>query len=180
MFLYLCEDLTPGPTEHQPDEQLQPFVVEWAEAVRMVEDGRLPERDYWARLAQRRPDLDIGALWRGCSVVRAELTSLIERVDGRVRLVAFTNDMAHWFGADWEHKFPIMRWFDTVLEAYVMGRREQPDRHLAYRARLAGELALVRWLNAGVAADDDGIVGEAYLAMRDLAERIALVDPLAD
>ncbi len=33
-----------------------------------------------------------------------------------------------------------------------MGRREQPDRHLARRARLAGELALVRWLNAGLAA----------------------------
>ena len=64
--------------------------------------------------------------------------------------------------------------FDTVLEAYVMARREQPDRHLADRARLAGELALVRWLNAGLAADDAGIVDEAHLAMRDLAERIAL------
>ena len=30
-----------------------------------------------------------------------------------------------------------------------MARREQPDRHLLDRARLAGELALVRWLNAG-------------------------------
>ena len=55
-----------------------------------------------------------------------------------------------------------------------MARREQPDRHLAHRARLAGELALVRWLNAGLAADDAGIVDEAHLAMRDLAERIAL------
>jgi putative hydrolase of the HAD superfamily len=87
----------------------------------LVENGQLAERDYWARLAQRRPDLDIGALWRGCSVVRAEVTGLIERIDGRVRLVAFTNDMAHWFGADWEHKFPIMRWFDTILEAAVLG-----------------------------------------------------------
>lgn len=43
MFLYLCEDLTPGPTEHQPDEQLEPFVVKWAEAVRMVHDGRITD-----------------------------------------------------------------------------------------------------------------------------------------
>ncbi len=41
MTLYLCEDLTPGPTEHQPDEQLQPFVVPWMEAVTMVQDGRI-------------------------------------------------------------------------------------------------------------------------------------------
>ena len=41
MFLYLCEDLTPGPTDHQPDEQLQPFVVAWDEAVAMVLDGRI-------------------------------------------------------------------------------------------------------------------------------------------
>ncbi|WP_028935732.1 HAD-IA family hydrolase [Pseudonocardia spinosispora] len=94
----------------------------------LVENGQLAERDYWARLAQRRPDLDIGALWRGCSVVRADVTALIERIDGRVRLVAFTNDMAHWFGSDWEHTFPIMRWFDTVLEAAVLGVFK-PDPH---------------------------------------------------
>jgi ADP-ribose pyrophosphatase len=41
MYLYLCEDLTPGPTEHQPDEQLRPFVVPWDEAVRMALDGRI-------------------------------------------------------------------------------------------------------------------------------------------
>ncbi len=43
MFLYLCEDLTPGPTEHQPDEQLQPFVVKWDEAIAMVHDGRIDD-----------------------------------------------------------------------------------------------------------------------------------------
>jgi putative hydrolase of the HAD superfamily len=102
---------------------------------RMVEEGQLPERDYWARLARRQPDLDIGALWRGCSVVRAEVTGLIERVDGRVRLVAFTNDMAHWFGADWEHQFPIMRWFDSILEASVLGV-SKPDPE-AFRVAVA-------------------------------------------
>ena len=49
MFLYVCEDLTPGPTDHQPDEQLQPWVVPWDEAVRMTTDGRM--RDAKSMLA---------------------------------------------------------------------------------------------------------------------------------
>ena len=87
----------------------------------LVERGELAERDYWARWAQRRPDLDIGELWRSCSFVRAEVTRLIERLSGRVRLAAFTNDMAHWFGADWADRFPILGAFDTILEAAVLG-----------------------------------------------------------
>ena len=43
MYLYLCEDLTPGPTDHQPDERLEPVVVAWDEAVRMVDDGRIED-----------------------------------------------------------------------------------------------------------------------------------------
>jgi FMN phosphatase YigB (HAD superfamily) len=100
----------PFPTPDRPDREYP-----------LVENGQLAERDYWTRLAQRHPDLDIGALWRRCSVIRAEVTGLIERIDGRARLVAFTNDMAHWFGPDWQQKFPIMRWFDTILEAAVLG-----------------------------------------------------------
>ena len=41
MYLYLCEDLTPGPTDHQPDEQMEPMVVAWDEAVAMTLDGRI-------------------------------------------------------------------------------------------------------------------------------------------
>ena len=41
MYLYLCEGLTSGPAEHQPDEQLEPMIVPWDEAVAMVEDGRI-------------------------------------------------------------------------------------------------------------------------------------------
>jgi macrolide phosphotransferase len=66
---------------------------------------------------------------------------------------------------------------DTVLESYAMGRREQPDRYLAERAHLAGELALVRWLNAGVAADDGDVVDEAVHAMQSLAERLRHATP---
>ena len=43
MHLYLCRDLRPGPTEHQPDERLEPVVVAWDEAVRMVRDGRIED-----------------------------------------------------------------------------------------------------------------------------------------
>ncbi|SIN79051.1 8-oxo-dGTPase [Singulisphaera sp. GP187] len=41
MYLYLCEDLEPGPTQHQPDERLEPVIVAWAEALKMVRDGRI-------------------------------------------------------------------------------------------------------------------------------------------
>jgi ADP-ribose pyrophosphatase len=41
MYIYLCEDLTPGPASHQPDEHLEPLVVPWDEALRMVDDGRI-------------------------------------------------------------------------------------------------------------------------------------------
>ena len=49
MFLYLCEDLTPGPTDHQPDEQIEPTIIAWADAVAMALDGRL--EDAKSRLA---------------------------------------------------------------------------------------------------------------------------------
>ena len=88
---------------------------------RQVERGAEQEREYWARLARRRPDLDIGALWRDCSYVRAEVTGLLARLAGRVRVVAFTNDMAHWFGADWPTRFPAVTRFDAVLEAARLG-----------------------------------------------------------
>ena len=41
MFLYLCEDLEPGPTDHQPDERLETVIVPWEEAVAMAYDGRI-------------------------------------------------------------------------------------------------------------------------------------------
>jgi putative hydrolase of the HAD superfamily len=102
---------------------------------RAVERGAEQERDYWARLARRRPDLDIGALWRTCSYVRAEVTGLLARLAGRVRVVAFTNDMAHWFGTDWPARFPAVTRFDGVLEAAALGVLK-PD-PAAFRAAAA-------------------------------------------
>ncbi len=43
MFLYLCENLVSGPPAHQPDERMEPVVVAWDEAVRMVDDGRIED-----------------------------------------------------------------------------------------------------------------------------------------
>jgi ADP-ribose pyrophosphatase len=43
MYLYLCERLVPGPTNHQPDESLTPIIVSWNEALCMVADGRIDD-----------------------------------------------------------------------------------------------------------------------------------------
>jgi ADP-ribose pyrophosphatase len=43
MFLFLCEDLQPGPAQHQADEQLKPVVLPWDEALGMVHDGRIED-----------------------------------------------------------------------------------------------------------------------------------------
>jgi ADP-ribose diphosphatase len=43
MVLYLCHELTPGPTCHQPGEALEPLIVAWPEAIRMVHDGRIED-----------------------------------------------------------------------------------------------------------------------------------------
>ena len=43
MFLYVCRGLTPGPTDHQADESLEPVVVSWDDALAMVADGRIDD-----------------------------------------------------------------------------------------------------------------------------------------
>ena len=43
MYLYLCEDLQPGPPRPEPDERLVSEIVRWDEAVRMVFDGRFED-----------------------------------------------------------------------------------------------------------------------------------------
>lgn len=43
MSLYLCRDLRPGPTQHQADEQIEPVIVPWDEALQMVRDGRIED-----------------------------------------------------------------------------------------------------------------------------------------
>src|SRR5262249_30300378 len=43
MFLFLCEDLQPGPPLPQADEQLKPVILPWAEALEMARDGRIED-----------------------------------------------------------------------------------------------------------------------------------------
>ena len=43
MFLYVCEDLQPGPTDHQADERLEPVVLEWSEAMKLVLEGQIED-----------------------------------------------------------------------------------------------------------------------------------------
>jgi ADP-ribose pyrophosphatase len=43
MYLYLCEDLRPGPVRPELDEELETVVMAWEEAVAMAEDGRIED-----------------------------------------------------------------------------------------------------------------------------------------
>jgi ADP-ribose pyrophosphatase len=43
MFLYVCEDLQPGPTDHQADERLEVVVLEWSEAMKLVLGGQIED-----------------------------------------------------------------------------------------------------------------------------------------
>jgi macrolide phosphotransferase len=162
---------------------------------------RLAEVDIASRAGDLPPELlsrwersleDV-RLWRFVSTpIHGDLAAehlLTERVGGHGPIHTRVSGLIDWGEACVADPADDLAWVvlsdderavDTVLESYAMGRREQPDRHLLDRARLAGELALVRWLNSGLVADDDVVVGEALLAMRALAERVASAAPLAD
>ncbi len=84
---------------------------------RAVERGDVAERDYWDAVAEARPELDIGELWRTWSYVRDEIRAAIRLLAGRYKVVAFTNDMAHWFGASWPDDFSDLRALHRIVEA---------------------------------------------------------------
>jgi len=58
---------------------------------------------------------------------------------------------------------------ESVLEAYAHARTETPDPDLLLRARLAGELALARWLLLGLRIEDAAIVEDARRMLDELA-----------
>ena len=43
MYLFLCEDLQPGPAHLELDERLKTVIVPWQQAIAMVEDGRIED-----------------------------------------------------------------------------------------------------------------------------------------
>jgi putative hydrolase of the HAD superfamily len=106
-----------------------------------VEQGRMQERDYWAELARCRPDIDIGRYMRTRLGVRAEIRTLLARIGGRVRVVALTNDMAHWFGADWATSFAELDRFDLLLEATRSGVLKPDPAVFRWALRLVREPA---------------------------------------
>lgn len=104
-----------------------------------VQHGESTEREYWQAVAAERPGLDIRELWKRCSHVRDELRGALDAIAGRVRVVAFTNDMEHFFGADWPTRFPELSVFDRIVEATQLGvNKPDPDAFVA-AARMIGE-----------------------------------------
>ena len=106
---------------------------------RAVERGDVPERDYWNAVARARPELDIGELWRTCSYVRHEIRTAVRLLSGRYKVVAFTNDMAHWFGESWPNDFPDLRAFHRIVEAQRLGVLKPEPEAFTLAARVIGE-----------------------------------------
>lgn len=106
---------------------------------RRVQQGELTERDYWSAVERERPGVDVGELWKRCSRVRDELRAALDTLAGRVRLVAFTNDMAHFFGSDWPERFPELAAFDTIVEASRLGVHKPDPEAFRAAARAIGE-----------------------------------------
>lgn len=175
-----------GVPSYSADEYRQRRMAELDIAART---GDLPA----ALLARWERSLEDVGLWRFVATpIHGDLAAahvLVDRVGAREPVPARVSGLTDWAEACVADPADDLAWVvlsedpdvvDTVLEAYAMARREQPDRHLLERARLAGELALVRWLNAGVAADDSAVVDEAHQAIRSLAYRLETAAPLAE
>ena len=103
-----------------------------------VQRGELGEREYW-RLVGVERGIDIAALWQERSAVREEVRAALGALASRVRLVAFTNDMLHFFGAGWENRFPEFRLFERLLEASVLGVLKPAPEAYLLAARAIGE-----------------------------------------
>jgi aminoglycoside phosphotransferase (APT) family kinase protein len=140
-----------------------------AELDRAAGTGHVPARllARWEKLLEDvgrwrfRPAVVHGDLVAEHVLVRdGEVTGMVDWAEAKVADPA--DDLA-WVavGADSEA-------LDSVLEAYSVTRSDVPDRHLATRARLAGELALTRWLLHGVTTDDGSVVKDAVGMLRDL------------
>jgi hypothetical protein len=63
------------------------------------------------------------------------------------------------------------------MEAYTMSRRELRDPHLIDRARLASELALLRWLMYGVRTDNADVIEDGRGMLADLEALLFEAEP---
>lgn len=105
------------------------------ERYRDVQRGELSERDYWAEVAASQR-VDVGALWREHTHAREDMQRALSALASRVRLVAFTNDMSHWFGERWPTRYPVFALFDQLIEASRLGP-PKPDPEAFIRAAAA-------------------------------------------
>ncbi len=105
----------------------------------LVQRGELSERAYWAEVAEARPDLDVAALWRSQSYVRDDMREALAALASRIRLIAFTNDMAYWFGDDWPRRFPEFELFDRLIEAAKLGPPKPAPESFLLAAEAIGE-----------------------------------------
>jgi beta-phosphoglucomutase-like phosphatase (HAD superfamily) len=104
-----------------------------------VERGELQERDYWRSLMDRHPEIDVAGLWQGAGAVRPEFERDLDDLQSRIKLVALTNDMGHWFGKDWVAKFPAIGRFDHVVEASSLGALKPDPKVFTRLAAKIGE-----------------------------------------
>ncbi|MCU9969126.1 phosphotransferase [Mobiluncus mulieris] len=61
---------------------------------------------------------------------------------------------------------------DSIFDAYHLGRAEGADSFLRQRSELYNELALVDWLNWGVAQENPAIIADAQELMEEQLERL--------
>ncbi|BDZ62972.1 hypothetical protein Lsed01_02111 [Demequina sediminis] len=97
-------------------------------------------------------------------VADGSVTGIVDWMDARVADPA--DDLA-WLVASAPEDV-----LDTVIEAYTVGRRETRDPHLLDRARLASEMALMRWLMYGVRTDNPDVVADGEGMLADLEAMI--------
>lgn len=93
-------------------------------------------------------------------IADGEVTGIVDWMDARVADPA--DDLAWLVAAAPEDAL------DSVLESYTVTRRETRDPHLLDRARLASEMALMRWLMYGVRTDNPDVVADGEGMLADL------------
>lgn len=141
-----------------------------AEVDAAAQTGRVPVV-LLQRWEQRLEDV---ALWRFTPVVTHNDLSPEQFVtqDGAVTAVLGWGEVAVADPADdlaWLLALLDEAAMESVLEAYWVARTELRDPHISDRAKLAAELALVRWLLHGQAVESDEITEDAVSMLEQLA-----------
>jgi len=134
-----------------------------------VQTGKVPPRlaDRWERQLENiawwkfEPTVVHGDLGEHQVITSAgQVVGVVDWMDARVADPA--DDLAWLVAAAPEDVL------ESVMEAYSLARRETRDPHLLDRARLASELALLRWLMYGVRTENPDVVADGEGMLADL------------